>query len=303
VKVRIGLGLGTRTQVDALTFNTIVDRLEQHSADSIWLSERINGPAPDPLMALAVAAGRTTTLKLGTSVLVLPGRNPVILAKALATLAVLSGGRLLPAVGLGAVEPVEQRAFGVERTQRGRIFDEMITIMRACWSGASVDFDGDHFSVHDVSVSPVPPRLDVWLGGISPVELRRVGRHGDGWLPSFVTPDDAARGRETIESECATNGRQIDDDHYGVLIPYRAPGSTLPARFLETLARRRPDLDDPSILVPELDEGLPTLIEEFIAVGTTKFVILPIDEPHGDEAWTDHIDHLATQVFSLEREL
>ena len=62
--------------------------------------------------------------------------------------------------------------------------------------------------------------IDVWLGGIAPSELRRVGRLGDGWLPSFVTPDDAARGREVIEKTLAEHGRTIDDDHYGALIPY-----------------------------------------------------------------------------------
>jgi probable F420-dependent oxidoreductase len=302
VKVRIGLGLGTRTNVGSGVFETIVDRLEHHHADSLWLSERINGPAPDPLIALALAAGRTNQLKLGTSVLVIPGRNPVVLAKSLATLAQLSGGRLLPALGLGAVDPIEQQAFGVERAERGRIFDEMIEVMRACWTGEPVAYEGQYFQVSGVRVRPVPPRLDVWLGGISPAELRRVGRHGDGWLPSFITPSDAERGRLAIETECAERGRIIEDDHYGVLIPYRSTGAPIPEHLLATLSKRRPDLDDPSVLVPDLEEGLGRLIEEFVAVGTTKFVVLPIDEPGTPDSWTDHIDRLATTVFPLERE-
>ena len=102
MKVRIGLGLGTQVPTDdAGELAELVDSLEDLGFDSLWLSERATGVAPDPLVALAVAAGRTRRLKLGTSVLVLPGRNPVLLAKQLASLDRLSDGRLLPAVGLG----------------------------------------------------------------------------------------------------------------------------------------------------------------------------------------------------------
>ena len=105
MKVRIGYGLGTRSLTnDAGRFNAFVDALEGNGFDSLWLSERITGDCPDPLIGLAVAAGRTKKLKLGTSVQVLPGRNPVLLAKQWASLDVLSGGRALPAFGLGVVE-------------------------------------------------------------------------------------------------------------------------------------------------------------------------------------------------------
>src|SRR5580704_15837961 len=108
MKVRIGYGLGTAGLQGGpngevgKAFAAMVDGLETYGFDSLWLSERISGAAPDPVVGLAVAAGRTSRLKLGMSVLVLPGRNPVLLAKELATLDVLSAGRLLPAFGLGA---------------------------------------------------------------------------------------------------------------------------------------------------------------------------------------------------------
>ena len=88
--------------------------------------ERIGGDAPDPMVAMAYGAGRTTNLKFGMSVMVLPGRNPIVLAKALASLSTLSGGRLLPAFGLGLVHPLEQQAFGVERTERAALFNETL---------------------------------------------------------------------------------------------------------------------------------------------------------------------------------
>src|SRR5437763_16108533 len=143
MKVRIGYGLGTQgLDEPGRRFLELVDALERCRFDSLWLSERVGGPAPDPLMGLAVAAGRTTRLKLGTSVLVVPGRNPALLAKELASLDVLSGGRMLPAVGLGVASPVEQQAFGVARGERAAWFDEVVPLLRQFWSGSAVDHQG-----------------------------------------------------------------------------------------------------------------------------------------------------------------
>ena len=250
MKVRIGYGLGVRTKLHDATFGLVVDELERLRFDSLWLSERIGGEAPDPLVAMSFAAGRTETLKFGMSVMVLPGRNPIVLAKELATLAVMSGGRLLPAFGLGVADPHEQQAFGVERGERAKLFDESLAVMRACWTGEPVVHHGDRFHYDGVRVLPVPGRLDVWLGGYAPSELRRVGRLADGWLPSFITPADAAEGRTTIEKVCAEHDRSIDDDHYGVLIPYSF--EPIPEQVLARFRERRPDLDDPSVLVPAL---------------------------------------------------
>ena len=111
-RVRIGYAFGTRTRLNDDGFATVVDALERLGYDSLWLSERIGGLAPDPLVGMAFAAGRTTKLKFGMSVMVLPGRNPIVLAKELATLDRLSNGRLLPAFGLGVADPHEQQAFG-----------------------------------------------------------------------------------------------------------------------------------------------------------------------------------------------
>jgi probable F420-dependent oxidoreductase len=296
VKVRIGFGLGTRTRLNDPTYGVVVDELERLGFDSLWLSERLNAEAPDPLVAMAFGAGRTTRLKFGMSVMVLPGRNPVVFAKELATLATLSGGRLLPAFGLGAVDPMEQQAFGVERGERARLFDETLAVMRACWTGEPVVHDGDRFHYDGIRVLPAPARMDVWLGGIAPSELRRVGRLADGWLPSFVTPHDAEAGRAVIEQVCAEHERTIDDDHYGVLIPYTTGG--VPDALVALLAKRRPDLDDPSVLVPRGWDELVAAIGRFVDVGTTKFVVLPIAEPSED--WDTHLTAAADARLPLE---
>jgi len=290
MKTRIGFGLGVRTKLNDDGFATVVDTLERLRFDSLWLSERIGGDAPDPLVAMAFAAGRTTKLKFGMSVMVLPGRNPVVLAKELATLDRLSNGRLLPAFGLGVADPHEQQAFGVERAERAAIFDEAMAVLRACWSGQPVTHHGARFHYDELRVQPVPTQehIDVWLGGIAPSELRRVGRLADGWLPSFVTPDDAARGREAIERTLDEHGRTIDEDHYGVLIPYAL--GPVPDAVLAGLAKRRPDLADPSVLVPAGWDALLDAIDMFVKVGTTKFVVLPIVEPASPDAWVEHLE-------------
>jgi probable F420-dependent oxidoreductase len=297
MKVRIGYGLGTRTTLHDDRFGPVVDELERLRFDSLWVSERIGADAPDPLVAMSYAAGRTTHLKFGMSVMVLPGRNPVVLAKALASLATLSGGRLLPAFGLGIVHPLEQQAFGVERSERAKWFDESMQVLRACWSGEPVVHHGERYQFDGLKVRPVPGRMDVWLGGFAPSELRRVGRLADGWLPSFVTPADAAAGRAVIERVAAEHDREIEPDHYGVLIPYT--NGPAPDETLAVLAKRRPDLD-PIELVPTSWEALTQLIGRFVDVGTTKFVVLPLDEPDTVEAWTAHLREAADALLPIE---
>jgi len=289
-----------RTALNDSGFADVVDALEDLRFDSLWLSERIGGEAPDPLVGMAFAAGRTTRLKFGMSVMVLPGRNPVVLAKELATLDRLSSGRLLPAFGLGVADPHEQQAFGVERTERARRFDEGLAVLRACWEQDRVTHHGEFFHYDDLRVLPKPRQahLDVWLGGIAPSELRRVGRLSDGWLPSFVTPDDVARGREVVEAEAAAHGRTIDPEHFGALIPYAT--GPVPEKVLAGLAARRPDLADPAALVPQGWDAVLALIDRFVAVGTSKFVVLPIVEPVDPGAWIHHLEAAAPVVLARQ---
>jgi probable F420-dependent oxidoreductase len=297
VKVRIGFGLGTRTLTnDADSFGEFVDVLERLRFDSLWLSERLTGEAPDPLVALAYAAGRTKKLKLGTSVLVVPGRNPVVLAKELASLDRLSGGRLLPAVGLGAPVPAEHRAFGVDRKERSAWFDEAIGLMRRLWMEDDVHHDGARFHVEGVTIRPRPVQqpIDVWLGGNTPSELRRTGRLGDGWLPSFCSVADVRDGWPVITATAAEHGREIDPEHLGVLIAY---GHTeVPDAVKALIATRRPDLD-PADVVPI---GMPALkrhLEAMIEAGASKFVVLPIEEP---KDWETELGEIAAELLPMQ---
>jgi probable F420-dependent oxidoreductase len=298
MKIRVGFGLGTSTAgVGADGFAELVDGLERHRFDSLWLSERVAGPAVDPIVGCAVAAGRTVKLKFGFSVLVLPGRNPMLLAKELASLDALSNGRLLPAFGLGIADPGEQQAFGVERSERAARFDEALPLLRRFWSEDVVDHEGRFFSYVGarVQLKPVQSPLEVWLGGRAPSELRRVGRLGDGWLPSFCTPADVAEGRRAVEAAAAEAGRVIDAEHWGALVSYSRE-SPLPDRLAALVAARHPGAD-PSDIIPSGPIELRKQLERFIDVGFSKFVIMPAARP---ASWDDELEELAAEVLTLQ---
>lgn len=297
MKIRVGYGLGTRsTTNDFERFAQLVDTLEALRFDSLWLSEKITDHCPDPVVAMAFAAARTTKLKFGTSVMVLPGRNPMLLAKELATLDRLSNGRLLPAFGLGQVDPAEQQAFGVERAERAKRFNEMLPLLRRFWTEESVDHDGEFFHYEAARVRPFPVQepIEIWFGGIAPSELKRTGRLGDGWLPSFCTPDDVRHGRAVIEQVAAEHDREIEDEHFGALIPYGVDG--IPDLVAAFLTKRRPDVDPAEVVVPDL-ASLPAHLERFIEVGASKFVVVPFVEP---ERWDDHLAEVADAVMPLQ---
>ena len=297
MKVRIGIGLGARSGVDDQErFRLVVDEAERLRFDSLWVSERLAGPGPDPTVAMTVAAARTERLKFGPAVMVLPGRNPVVLAKTMASLDVLSGGRLLPAFGLGAPQLAEHGAFGVRREDRAPIFDEALGLMRRLWSEESVTHHGEHFHVDDVVVLPKPQQdpLEVWLGGVAPSELRRVGRLADGWIPSFVTVDDVERGIATVNEVATSHDRAIDPEHFGVLIPYA--NAPIDDAVREFLSARRPEVDFEDIVAPDLD-SLAKMIGRYCDVGASKFVVVPFG-PLADV--TAQLEELAEVVRPLE---
>jgi probable F420-dependent oxidoreductase len=290
MKVRVGYGLGVRTPtVDGGRLADLVDALEDLRFDSLWLSERLGGDCPDPMVGLAFAAARSRRLKLGTSVQVLPGRNPFVVAKQWATLDRLSGGRCLPAFGLGVADAREQAAFGVERKARAARFDELLPKVRRLWAGEEVDGA-------TVAPRPVQETLEVWLGGIAPSELRRVGRLGDGWLPSFCTPEDVAAARPVVEAEAAAHGRTFDPEHWGALIPYLPAAGPLPDLLVAAVAARRPEVD-PARIVPAGLEAVVAFIGDFVAAGASKFVLVPVVEPEG---WEAHLAEVAAAVRPLE---
>ncbi|HEV7680424.1 MAG TPA: LLM class flavin-dependent oxidoreductase [Candidatus Dormibacteraeota bacterium] len=300
MSVRIGYGLGTaaaRTP-DASRFGALVGALERHGFDSLWLSERIGGDVVDPVVGLAFAAALTTRLKLGFSVMVLPGRNPALVAKELASLDCLSGGRLLPAFGLGAPNPREHQAFGLEPAQRAAWLEEALPLLRRFWSEGRVDHDGARFQFHDVEVRPKPlGRMEVWLGGAGDRQLDRVGRLANGWLGSFNTPDEAGTGRRAIEDSARRSGREIDPGHFGTIVlytPQRLDDAAVDTLMLRRRGRPRVDVED---VVAQGDDALVPLLQRYVDSGITKFVLMPLHDPSD---WDEELGALAQAVAPMQ---
>ena len=165
---------------------------EELGYDSVWTTEHIivgpegvdpYGRVYDPLVTLAWIAGWTERIGLGTSIVLVPLHNPMHLAKEVATLQELSGGRFTLGVGMGWHKD-EYDFMGVEFAGRGRRADEAIRLMRALWSGEH-DFEGEHWSFHGATSEPLPSRQpEIWVGGSSARALRRARELGDAWHPS-----------------------------------------------------------------------------------------------------------------------
>jgi probable F420-dependent oxidoreductase len=295
MKVRFGFTCRGQADLALDDFPQLVDDLERLGFDSLWLPElMLNGPF-DPLVGLAHAAARTERLKLGAYVIV-PGRNPVRLARALANLDRLSGGRLLLLMVLGQPDAPELMAQDVNKAERGALLDEVLPLLRHLWSGAVVHHDGPRYHLRDARLIPTPVQvpLDMWLGGQVPGALRRAGRLGDGWLPGLLTPTEALEKRGRIEASATEAGRSIDPEHFGVNLTYsRGP---LPEAVVARLRRRRPDLD-PEDLVPQSRAALHEWVDEWLAVGFSKFLLRPAAPPAD---WTAELETLAADI--LERQ-
>ena len=274
MKIRFGVGLGADTAPDQLA--GIVDHLESSGVDSIWFSELVYSPAVDPMVGMAYALARTTRLKAGTSVAVLPGRHPVLVAKQLASLAAVAPKRVLPAFGLRSAIPAEREVFVVPDGERAAVFDESLRVLRSALVEDSAAYAGRYFTVSGATVAPRPvPPLDIWLGGSAPAAFRRIGALGDGWLGSFLTPVEARAGREAIERAAAESGRQIEPDHFGIsLALVEGADGELPPELVAAARRRRPELDPGELIAAGWDQ-LHRQLDAYIDAGLTKFVIRP----------------------------
>ena len=275
MKVRIGISLGPAGTPGQ--FAETVDLLEQAGVDSLWLSEITYSPLVEPFTGMAFALARTRRLKAGTGVSVLPGRNPVLVAKQLASLAGLAPGRVLPVFGVLPAQPAERALFDVPDGRRAAVFDESLRLIRLLLTAERVSFDGEFFTVSDATVGTLPAKpLDIWLGGSAPAGLRRVGQLADGWLGSLLTPAEAGAAVKIIQEAAAEEGREVEDDHFGLSLPVTLAGNGhgIPAPLLASINRRRPEAD-PATLVARGWDDARRMIGQYVEAGLSKFVVRP----------------------------
>lgn len=296
MKIRIGISAGgDDLGPDAMV--ALGQAVAEYGFDSVWLPEVLSRPGPDPLVGLAWLSGACPGLKIGTTML-LPGRNLVWLAKAIGTLDQLSRGRFLLTFVPGLAIGGERTAVGIPPSERGALMEEALPVLRRFWAGESVSHDGPSGSFTDVSVSPRPVQVpfDVWLGGNVPSALDRCGRLGDGWIPSLCTPAEASKGKKVIDEVAAANGRSISPEHFGISVAYVPVGTDYNSEAVAALARRAKGRPLDQLLPIGLD-ALRALLESFLDVGFSKFIVRPMAAPG---AWSRELEALATGVGDLQ---
>jgi probable F420-dependent oxidoreductase len=281
-------------------FVDIAQAAETLGYDAVWPNDHITTQAYvrerwsrvpnyyDPLVTLAHVAGRTRTLRLGTGLLVLPLRDPIILAKQAATLDALSGGRVMLGVGLGAYREEFRAAWPREDAPpRGALLDERLAALRALLDDRAASFDGKFVRFSNIELAPKPVQrpFPLLIGGNDDRVLRRVARWGTGWYPACLTPDEMRTKLATLARLAAEEGRanvvfdvplqlivSIDDTRAKALDNLRRShiyqhilslsDATLRGQALSSLAERN--------LIGTPDE-IVTLLHRYSEVGVTHF--------------------------------
>ena len=300
MKVRIGVGfLGWPfPQADAAYLWEYVDMAEASDIDSIWLADRIVSPllSMESMTFMGALAGRTKRMKFGNSVLALPLRNPAVLAKEIATVDFISGGRMLPAVGLGTDNVNEYEACGTTIKERAGRTDEAVALMRRLWTEDHVTFEGRYYKTTDASISPKPRQqpIPVWIGGRTDPAFRRVGRIGDGWLTAALGPDEVGHGIREIRRYAKEAGRSVPEDHYGTIVSFCLADSVDKAKGiageqLAGMARLRPGTDPFASAALGTAEDVAAKIQEYVDNGATKFVLRAACAPEDTIAQTERL--------------
>jgi probable F420-dependent oxidoreductase len=282
-RISVGLGLMGFPFSGAEAYWRWVDLCEESGVDSIWQTDRLISSEPylESLTSLAALAGRTRRLKFGMNVLSLGQRDPVLVAKQCATIDMLSGGRLLPAFGVGSDRSPEWAAMNLDAKVRGAKTDEALEIIRRLWAEDKVDFTGKHYQLTGATISPKPAQADlpIWIGGSSPAAIRRTARFGTGWQGGAETPAVTAQVITAIKAALAQYGRTIDEDHYGAGFPFWFGNPDDPGVAKTLAAYRALGLTDPLSYFAIGDAtAIVERIETYIAAGISKFVLRPMGE-------------------------
>ena len=253
-------------------------RAEQLGYDSVWVSDHVVTPNAnianfgesifDPLVTLAVAAGATRRVRLGTTVLIVPYRNPVVTAKMVSSLDALSDGRVVLGVGAGWLA-AESAMLGVPFAERGAMTDEYLQAMQELWSSRAPSFAGKYTQFSDLVFEPKPvqkPHPPIWVGGHSRAALRRTAQFGAAWHPINRSPEELRAGRKELAALCQSRGRSrppaltLRSDIHVVRAGQSVPKSTHAGRGL---------VGEPPALVEQIEElagcGVEHLVLEFLS--------------------------------------
>jgi probable F420-dependent oxidoreductase len=281
----MNIGVSTRVSSQSLDVALVAQKAESLGFESLWLPEHgvmhvhvttryqgsPDGSIPpsmsdigDPFIGLARASALTKTIKLGTGICLVPERNPLLLAKEIATLDHLSGGRFLFGIGAGWLRE-ETEIMGGDFAHRWSQTREAVLVMKALWTKEEAEYHGQFYNFPPVRSFPKPvqtPHPPIYLGGSAGNVFKRVVAWGDGWMPTRATPEDIKRGRSTLDKLCKAAGRD--------------------SRSIEIMVYG--------------EAGEPEMLKRFEAAGATRAIVrLSITE--GGAALTE-LERMAEQLLS-----
>ncbi|HEY2664395.1 MAG TPA: LLM class flavin-dependent oxidoreductase [Candidatus Binataceae bacterium] len=305
IKVGAGFGLWRLGMPSAQAIASVAEQAESWGLDSFWLSDHLIAPSPelDVVATLSLIASRTSTIKLGPSVLLLNLRHPLLVAKAFASLDYLSNGRMVMAVGTGN-NLADYAACGIPVKNRGQRLDEGIAVLRRVWREPKASFHGQFYNFDNFTIEPRPVTrtnndsgtIDIWVGGRSEAALKRTAKLADGFFASFQTPVEYAESMQTIRRFAAEYGRANARIESGLILLCRIESSQERA-----LAQMRPMLDSMGQRAEQFLErsvyGSPQDVleqmERYVEVGLDKFVLWPIASP---DAWSGQVERIGREI-------
>ncbi len=282
-----------------------VPRIEELGYDSAWTSEHIffYFPTFDALTSLAAAAAVTSSIRLGTAVLLLPLRPAALAAKEITSVDIISGGRLTLGIGIGGEYPKEFEAVGVPVNQRGARADEAIRVLRKLWTEDNVTFDGRFTKLEGVTLQPKPLQPGgppLWIAGRSQAAVRRAGRLGDGYLPYLFSPeryrDSMAEVRQGAE-EAGRDPAAIDPALYQFICladsyeeAKRIAAADLSRRYNQPFEK----IVDRYVVMGTAEDCARRLAD-FAEAGARHFLLVPITSSLAD--FMRHVERYAAEIL------
>ena len=298
----IGAGLGMATY----TFSSVdgywrwIRYCDEAGVDSIWQTDRLISKEPflECMSTMAALAGATRNVKFGMNVASLGLRDPLLMAKQCATIDYLSGGRLLPAFGLGSNRSRDWVGSGTATRGRGQRMNEALEVISRLWREPDVSFSGKYFTYDRASVSPRPVQdpLPLWIGGSSDAAIERSAKYGTGWQAAFDTPEEAGQVVEKILAAAVRHGRDMDPDHFGAAFGFRfGSWHEEPVRRMAADFEKRTGKEAGRGLVVGDADSMLERIQAYVDHGVSKFILRPVGD--GDREMMEQTERLVTEVL------
>jgi len=281
------LGFNSVMIADHIVVPTSTESVYPYTADGKFLSK---GDAMETLTTMAYVAGATEKLRIVSSVMIVPQRNPVFTAKALATIDVLSGGRVTLGVGVGWFREEFEALKAASFERRGAVTNEYLEIIKKLWTESPTSYDGDFYSFAPLRCEPLPvqkPHPPIWIGGHSRPALRRTARYGDGWHPvgavaaSPLPPEEMVQKIEELKRLTDEAGRDFDK----ITISFKAP--LYEPQMKEVAGARRRFTGTPEQVADD--------VRDYAALGISEFIF----DFRGDtiDASMEGMDRFAREIM------